>query len=758
MFFRLLNSNPIEGIKHWSFFGGPFLFLLLPLYLYAAPHQGHTTQHSSHHGSEEADYCSSMQPGAVIFQKLPSRDFARGESLNLTPLTSTVYTDTDFVMTYVCGPAGLPVGGALKIQFPPEWGRPQFTDPSERNYIYLTTSRYDTLNLWQLSEATQDPLSGIANKRAYTLTIMMDTLGLLADDSLTVYIGNRFEGGEGFRVSRISGIRNFYVAIDTGGSGDFQLMSAFPFNHLNEPVLRLSVTATSNPLVGEEFPLTIVALDKHNNPVIDYSGTVVLTNKDGETDLPGPYTFQPDDSGRHTFMLTIGDSMVHRILVEDMAGMQTISNPILAVGEEDLKVFWGDLHTHSNFSGHGVGTPQELFHYGKYIANLDFLAYTEHSYIIDSLYRIGIAVGNSFNEPGEFITINGYEWTTTTYGHKCVYFKDDDPPEIIHGRHPDTLYKLVLSDSGLIHAAHPSSPQADLTTDWDFHHDGVQKNCEITGHSGKRYELPDTTTPPGTTVTEALNRGYKFGFVGASDNHHGRPGKHMYFWKEYGQPGDIGMTGVRLHALNREEIFDALDRRFNYATTGARILMDFSVDDMPMGTEYISNNPTSSFQARVYGSDSIIAVEIIKNGSPYMSFHPQQWETSFQVDLTDTAASNYYYLKVTQADGHVAWSSPVWKQYDADWVGYPKDPVERSNGLSVFPNPGNGLLYLKNSQEFPAGTRLRIINAMGQKIYERKLLHNAQQYEVDCTGFSPGIYILQLHTQTMSQHQKFLIQ
>ena len=41
----------------------------------------------------------------------------------------------------------------------------------------------------------------------------------------------------------------------------------------------------------------------------------------------------------------------------------------------------------------------------------------------------------------------------------------------------------------------------------------------------------------------------------------------------------------------REGIWDAFQHRRTYATTGTRILLDFSSDGHPMGTEYSSDMP-----------------------------------------------------------------------------------------------------------------------------------------------------------------------
>jgi len=72
------------------------------------------------------------------------------------------------------------------------------------------------------------------------------------------------------------------------------------------------------------------------------------------------------------------------------------------------------------------------------------------------------------------------------------------------------------------------------------------------------------------------------------------------------------------------------------------------------------------------GTQKLASVEIIRNGSVIKVYHPEKDDFNFGFDDNERLSnvvikSNddrppfvFYYLRVTQEDGHIAWSSPIW--------------------------------------------------------------------------------------------------
>ena len=101
------------------------------------------------------------------------------------------------------------------------------------------------------------------------------------------------------------------------------------------------------------------------------------------------------------------------------------------------------------------------------------------------------------------------------------------------------------------------------------------------------------------------------------------------------------------------------DRRC-YATSGARILLWFEINGRPMGSELRASDPVR-IKIRFHAEAPVTELAIVKNGNIWRRFTPN--ELDFDVELTDESilsGANYYYVRVTQSDGHRAWSSPIW--------------------------------------------------------------------------------------------------
>jgi ELWxxDGT repeat protein len=72
----------------------------------------------------------------------------------------------------------------------------------------------------------------------------------------------------------------------------------------NLPAATLAFVAPAAASSGVPFAVTVTALDAANDLAAGYQGTVTLTSSSGDV-LAAPYTFTADDSGRHTFTVTM---------------------------------------------------------------------------------------------------------------------------------------------------------------------------------------------------------------------------------------------------------------------------------------------------------------------------------------------------------------------------------------------------------------------------------------------------------------------
>jgi hypothetical protein len=169
-------------------------------------------------------------------------------------------------------------------------------------------------------------------------------------------------------------------------------------------------------------------------------------------------------------------------------------------------------------------------------------------------------------------------------------------------------------------------------------------------------------------------QGFKMGVVAGGDGH---PAK----------PAICALTGIYASELTLDALWDALRRRRTIATTGAKIRLDFHINGMPMGAAVafsqheIDDLFPLEIGVAVQGTAPVERVEIIENGHVvHTKTKPRAASDMFAYRWfrgarpTDGVSpigsinnvSRHIYVRVTQVDGHTAWSSPIWLDFGYD--------------------------------------------------------------------------------------------
>ena len=94
-------------------------------------------------------------------------------------------------------------------------------------------------------------------------------------------------------------------------------------------------------------------------------------------ELPASVHFEPADAGRRSVEGVAREPGVYRLRLR-AANETTTTNPML-VSADGPRVYWGDLHGHSNYSD-GSGVPEEYFTYARDVSALDVAALTDHDH------------------------------------------------------------------------------------------------------------------------------------------------------------------------------------------------------------------------------------------------------------------------------------------------------------------------------------------------------------------------------------------
>ncbi len=376
---------------------------------------------------------------------------------------------------------------------------------------------------------------------------------------------------------------------------------------------------------------------------------------------------------------------------------------IVTAQGERLTVYFGDLHAHSIYSD-ATGDVDEFYHRYRDGYGYDFAALTDHDYLDGielSLSELKMIWnhGDRMTVPGQFIALYGYEWTSPAIaehaqegdavgeGHRHILYSDQTGPLISYGEESANTGKKLLArlkgTNALVIPHHTSWSG----TDWDAHDEELQRLIEVCSTHG-RFEYPGNQ-PIGYRrdhihqdrfVLDGLARGYRLGFVGGSDSHglrwHGAemadrdsyiPAGTRVGWKE--DAYRTGMTAVFAPELTREAILEALYHRRCYATSGVPIVLDFRINDHLMGSDIrVAGFP--HLTCAVVGTAPIRSVDIVRSGHVFGGLACREGQgirtLSFAMDDTIIipGESHYYYARVTQEDGNMAWSSPIWVQVE----------------------------------------------------------------------------------------------
>jgi hypothetical protein len=176
------------------------------------------------------------------------------------------------------------------------------------------------------------------------------------------------------------------------------------------------------------------------------------------------------------------------------------------------------------------------------------------------------------------------------------------------------------------------------------------------------------------SIQKALNRGCRFGFTaGGYDDRGPYSGLYDADQVQYSP----GLTAILAKEHNRASLIEALNARSCYATTGERIILGLQIAGFGMGGQVdTKTRPGLEYNRHVVGyaigTRPIVEAVLIRNGKVFHTFDTKEEKLEFALDDTDRLGQVaidlgsdkppfvYYYLRVTQDDGHIAWSSPIW--------------------------------------------------------------------------------------------------
>ena len=359
------------------------------------------------------------------------------------------------------------------------------------------------------------------------------------------------------------------------------------------------------------------------------------------------------------------------------------------IGEATFQRYFGQLHSHTQYSD-GAGSLESALAYVKALpdnANVDFVAFTDHSNYFDKSgaanpegalydmtkateysqqtwksYKDAVAAFNADNA-GSMVAIAGFEMTWSGGpGHINTF----NTPGIV-SRNNTTLnnktkdaglqayYKLLSQTEGVDSISQFNHPGTTFGNFIDFGYwDAVvdTRMYMVEVGNGEGQIGAGGYYPSYEQYIMALDKGWHVAPTNNQDNHKGK-------WGNANDARDVILTDD----FSESGIYEALRARRMYATEDKNLDLDYTVNGNMMGSiidvpeklnfEISFNDPDRT--------DSIAKVELVVNSGKVA----YTWDSA--ADLAKGSVSvelapeyTYYFVRVTEGDGDLAVTAPVW--------------------------------------------------------------------------------------------------
>lgn len=456
--------------------------------------------------------------------------------------------------------------------------------------------------------------------------------------------------------------------------------ASYTVDILDEPVIS-NVTPAQGAQTGENKKPTISA--EISNAGENASVTMTVNGEKVDAAYAnGKVTYTPAAAmadGKVTVTVT----------VKRADNKETSKTWSFTIGEATFQRYFGQLHSHTQYSD-GAGSLEKALEYVKDLpesANVDFVAFTDHSNYFDksgaanpegalydmtkateysqqtwTSYKDAVAAFNAANV-GKKVAIAGFEMTWSGGpGHINTF----NTPGIV-SRNNTTLnnktkdaglqayYKLLSQTEGansISQFNHPGTTFGNFIDFgyWDAVVDTRMYMVEV--GNGEGQIGAGGYYPSYEQYIMALDKGWHVAPTNNQDNHKGR-------WGNANDARDVILTDD----FSESGIYAALRARRMYATEDKNLDLDYTVNGNMMGSiidvpeklnfEISFNDPDRT--------DSIAKVELVVNSGKVA----YTWDSA--ADLAKGSVSvelapeyTYYFVRVTEGDGDLAVTAPVW--------------------------------------------------------------------------------------------------
>jgi hypothetical protein len=340
----------------------------------------------------------------------------------------------------------------------------------------------------------------------------------------------------------------------------------------------------------------------------------------------------------------------------------------------------GDFHRHTELSWDGGpdGSLEDMFRYAIDASAMDWVGNADHDNGAGREYAWWLVqkFTDAYTVADHFTPMFSYERSVSfPHGHRnCVFAKRGvrtlprlapgaDKP--VAGVSPDDtkmLYRYLKELDGIC-ASHSSA--TGMGTDWRDNDPQVEPLVEVYQGDRMSYEYEGAPRsgfdpkgdkkpfqlggwqPKGFLDHALKEKGYRLGFESSSDH-----------WSTH-----ISFSVVLAEKHDRQGILDGMKKRHVYGATDD-IILDVRSGTHLMGDEFKTRQaPTLEFHA--IGTGPVAQIDVLKDSEVVETIKPGKAEhKGTWTDPKPAAGVHYYYVRVQQEDGQLAWGSPMWIDYE----------------------------------------------------------------------------------------------
>lgn len=337
---------------------------------------------------------------------------------------------------------------------------------------------------------------------------------------------------------------------------------------------------------------------------------------------------------------------------------------------EEYNIYFGQLHSHTSYSD-GAGTAKDAYEHATNVKNLDFLAVTDHSNSFDNADSASIADGSVSAEwveghelaeqytTNEFVGLFGYEMTWSNgLGHMNTFntpgFQSRTQTEYkTYATALQNYYATLKTQPDSINQFnHPGTTFGDFS-DFAYYDEEIDQLITIIEVGNGEGAIGSSGYFPSYEYyTRALDKGWHVAPTNNQDNHKG-------LWGD----ANTGRSVVLADSLTEDDIYDAMRNYRVYATEDNDLSIMYTLDDNIMGSILAKSDVGDKVNLKVDLSDptdsTIGKVEVIVNGGLSIASEAVLGNAE-TVNFEVPADYSYYYIRVTEADGDIAVTAPVW--------------------------------------------------------------------------------------------------